>query len=259
MTENIESIRPHAVAVGGIFSAVLKAVKQPILGIALLPLAILFPNLASNLYYLEFSKQNSGNKKSLGEIFSFKTFLCIQVLYCAVLYALYSLISVKAEQYLKEYTDKALTNPVLQIATPEQSEYARHMSYLFGISAAVFFVLVIVMATLSHINALNCKEIPNIKCSIKLTLFAILKNLHVYILIFILLYVLVMIIENSFAHYKLMYLEAVILKKDDAFNPVYVFLIARIYVLYILYYVLNLLTLKSVGGNDRKGLQNAGN
>lgn len=259
MTENIESIRPHAVAVGGIFSAVLKAVKQPVLGIAMLPLAILFPNLASNLYYLEFSKQNSEHKKSLGEIFSFKVFLCIQILYCAVIYALYNLISFKAEQYLNEYTEKALNNQVLQIATPEQIEYARHMSYIFGISAAVFFVLVIVMATLSHINALKCKEITNISHSIKVTLVAVMKNLHVYMLIFVLLYVLVMIIENSFAHYKLMYLESVILKKDDAFNPVYVFLFVRIYVLYILYYVLNVLTLKSVSRNDSKLIQNRTN
>ena len=256
MTENIKSIRPHAVAVGGIFSAVLKAVKQPILGIALLPLAILLPNLASNLYYLEFYKQKSEQRKSLGEIFSLKNFLYIQILYSAVIYAIYSLVSFKAEQYLNEYTAKALNNQVLQIATPEQIEYARHMSYLFGISAAIFFVLVIVMATVSHINSLNCNEIPNNHCSIKLTLFAILKNLHVYILIFILLYVLAMIIENSFAHYKLMYLESVILKKYDAFNPVYVFLFVRIYVLYILYYVLNLLSLKSVSFDDSISIHN---
>ena len=70
MTENIKSIRPHAVAVGGIFSAVVNAVKHPLIGLLLLPLAVFFPNIAANLYYTEFSKQNYATLKKFREIFS---------------------------------------------------------------------------------------------------------------------------------------------------------------------------------------------
>ena len=68
MTENIKSIRPHAVAVGGIFSAVVNAVKHPLIGLLLLPLAVVFPNIAANLYYTEFSKQNYATLKKFREM-----------------------------------------------------------------------------------------------------------------------------------------------------------------------------------------------
>lgn len=254
MTENIESIRPHAVAVGGIFSAVLKAVMHPLIGILLLPLAVVFPNLAANLYYTEFSKQNIVDKKSFVEIFCLKVFVYTQIMYFAILYAVYKCVSYKAEQYLQIYKEKALNNQVLQIATPEQIEYARNMSTLFGISAVIVFALVVLIATYSCICELKADNKSNL-LSIKLTLVAVAKNLHLYILIFVLFYVLAMIIENSFAHYKIMYLESVILKKEGAFDPVYVYLFVRIYVLYILFYVLNLVSLRSVNSKDSQKAQ----
>jgi hypothetical protein len=250
MTENIETIRPHAVAVGGIFSAALNALKHPLMGILLLPLAIVFPNLASNLYYIEFSKQNIVEKKNFREIFSAKIFLCTQCVYFIILYILYNFVSYKAEQYLESYKEKALNNQVLQIATPEQIEYARSMSVLFGISAIVIFCLVVLMATYSSIKAIKQDNIHNNLLCVKMTLAAFAKNLHLYILIFVLFYVLAMIIENSFAHYKLMYLESVILKKEGAFDPVFIYLFIRIYIMYILLYVLNLLSLRSVNSKD---------
>lgn len=250
MTEKIESIRPHAVAVGGIFSSVINAVKHPLIGILLLPLAVVFPNLASNLYYTEFSKQNYAKIKKFREIFSIRIFLVTQAVYFSFLYVLYKCISSKAEQYLEIYKEKALNNQVLQIATPEQIEYARNMSFLFGVSAIAVFVLTVILATFSFISILKHEDFQNTIGKVKMTLEAFVKNLHLYILIFILFYVLAMIIENSFAYYKIMYLEAVILKKDGAFNPVNVYLFIRVYILYILYYVLNLLALRSVSERD---------
>ena len=250
MTENIESIRPHAVAVGGIFSAVVNAVKHPLIGLLLLPLAVVFPNIAANLYYTEFSKQNYATLKKFREIFSIRIFLITQLVYFSFLYVMYKCISSKAELYLEIYKEKALNNQVLQIATPEQIEYARNMSYLFGISAICIFVLTVLIATFSFIcTAKHIDPLNNIS-KLKLTLEAFMKNFHLYILIFVLFYVLAMIIENRFAYYKIMYLESVILKKDGAFDPVYVYLFIRIYILYILYYILNLLSLRSVSGKD---------
>lgn len=250
MTENHESIRPHAVAVGGIFLAVLKAVKRPLVGIALLPFAVLFPNLASNLYYLEFSKQNIVERKRLRDIFCLRNFIWIQMIYFIFLYVIYETVSIKAQKYLAVYTEKALNNKVLQIATPEQIEYARNMSFLFSMVAITLFVIVILMATYSFICSLNDRDNLYYAETLKNTVFAVLKNLHLYILIFVLFYVLAMIVENSFAHYKMIYLESVILNKEGTFNPVYVYLFIRIYILYILYYVLHMIALRSVNDTD---------
>lgn len=243
MTMNNNSeIRPHRVNAGGIFIALLKGALQPLSCVVTVPFTLLFPALTTFILYHVFSKQNDkilSFKKGLK--FDFKSMLGTEIIYILGLFSLFQYFCYKASQYFEAYKYKAVRNPTLQIATPEQLEYSHSLTTLICAIAVALIVLQIVIMAYSFIKAYDLDKNVRTEGPLKIVVKTIFRNLPVYILFTVVLIYVFIIIETYFAKYKLIHIEGYILGKDN-FDPAITFMVLRIFVLHIAIYALNLFT-----------------
>lgn len=239
---NNSQIRPHRVNAGGIFIALLKGALQPLSSVVTVPLTLLFPSLTTFILYHVFTKQDDkilSFRKGLK--FDFKTILGTEIIYLLGLSGLFQFFCYKAREYFEVYKYKAVRNPTLQIATPEQLEYSHSLTTLICTVAVVLIVIHIFITIFSFIKAYDLGTNLTTENPVKTVFKTVFRNLPVYILFTIVLIYVFTVIETYFAKYKLMHIEGYILGKEN-FDPAVTFMVLRIYVLHIAIYALNLFT-----------------
>lgn len=253
---NNSEIRPHRVNAGGIFIALLKGALQPLSCVVTVPFTLLFPALTTFILYHVFSKQNDkilSFKKGLK--FDFKSMLGTEIIYILGLFSLFQYFCYKASQYFEAYKYKAVRNPTLQIATPEQLEYSHSLTTLICAIAVALIVLQIVIMAYSFIKAYDLDKNVRTEGPLKIVVKTIFRNLPVYILFTVVLIYVFTIIETYFAKYKLIHIEGYILGKDN-FDPAITFMVLRILVLHIAIYALNLFTFCALNLRSRLKFKN---
>ena len=253
---NISEIRPHRVNAGGIFIALLKGALQPLSCVVTVPLTLLFPSLTTFFLYHVFSKQNDkilSFKKGLK--LDFKAMLGTEILYLLGLTALFRYFCYKASEFIEVYKYKAVRNPTLQIATPEQLEYSHALTTLISTIAVTIIILQIIIMAYSFIKAYDVDRRVSTEHPLKIVFSTIFRNLPVYILFTVALIYVFAIIETYFAKYKLLHIEGYILGKDN-FDPAITFMIIRIFVLHISIYALNLFTFCALNIREKLKFKN---
>ncbi|MGN1281413.1 MAG: hypothetical protein ACI4UM_05870 [Succinivibrio sp.] len=250
MVEKNNAVRPQKVNAGGIFAAIVKGAIQPLSGLILVPLMFLVPSLAASVYYHVFKRQDQRvlNFKR-GFSFDLGYILVSELIYIAFVYLFYRIFEVKYHEYLEIYKEKALNNKVLQIATPEQLEYSHSMNTLICILSVCLIVVLLFIIAYTFIHESETENIDRVlgfKGRITAILKALWINLPVYLIFTVLLIYIFAVIETYFSRYKLLYIEAVILR-TDGFDPTYPFLLARYLVISTAVYSLNLFTFCALG------------
>lgn len=246
MTENTnQAIRPHRVNAGGIFIALTKGAIQPLFAVLIVPFALLIPSLVSSFYFHVFSKQNfkiSAFKPGFTKSLDIKAVILSEIIYLASLYGMFRYVAYKTAIYLEIYKAKALNNQVIQIATPEQIEYAHSLTTMYAICGLFVFVLFVLIASFTFRKCYEKEHCVALKQTfISTTVKAIFKNLPSYILFYIGLCFVFIVIETYFARFKIIFIEARILNQE-AFDPMIYFVLLRVFVLHISIYCINLFT-----------------
>ena len=177
---NNSQIRPHRVNAGGIFIALLKGALQPLSCVVTVPSTLLFPALTSFILYHVFSKQNDkilSFKRGLK--LDFKSMLASEIFYLLGLFALIQYFCYKATQYFEVYKYKAVRNPTLQIATPEQLEYSHSLTTLICTIAVVLIVLQLLIMAYSFIKAYDLDKNGRTQSPFKVVLKTICRKFPV--------------------------------------------------------------------------------
>ena len=253
---NISEIRPHRVNAGGIFIAILKGALQPLSCVVTVPFTLLFPALTTFILYHVFSKQNDkilSFKRGLK--LDFKSMIGAEIIYLLGLFALFQYFCYKATQYIEVYKYKAVRNPTLQIATPEQLEYSHSLTTLICTIAVILIVMQILIMAYSFIKAYDLDKSVKTQSPFKIVLKTIFRNLPVYILFTVVLIYVFTVIETYFAKYKLIHIEGYILGKDN-FDPAITFMVLRVFVLHVAIYALNLFTFCALNLRSRLNFKN---
>lgn len=76
-----------------------------------------------------------------------------EILYLLGLTALFRYFCYKASEFIEVYKYKAVRNPTLQIATPEQLEYSHALTTLISTIAVTIIILQIIIMAYSFIKA----------------------------------------------------------------------------------------------------------
>lgn len=240
-----QAIRPHRVNAGGILIALIKGAIQPLFAVLIVPFALLIPSLVSSFYFHVFSKQNfriSSFKSGFFKSLDFKAVVISEIVYLATLYSMYEFIAYKTAIYLEIYKSKALEHKVIQIATPEQIEYAHSLTTMYAICGLFVFALFVLIASYTFTKSYQKEKAVVLKQSfVKTTVMAIFKNLPSYIFFYIALCFAFIVIETYFARFKIIFIEARILNQE-AFDPMISFVLLRVFVLHISIYCINLFT-----------------
>lgn len=247
MVKKQSSVRPQRVNAGGIFAAIVKGAIQPLSGLILVPLMFFIPSLAASVYYHVFKRQDQrvlNFRKGLN--FDFGYTLLTEAIYVFLVYLLYRVFETKYLEYLEIYKNKAINNKVLQIATPEQLEYSHSMNTLICILAVCLIVILLFIIAFTFIHESDPDGSLSLKDKLSLILKSFWLNFPVYLIFTVVLIYIFSVIETYFSRYKLLYIEAVILR-TDGFDPTYPFLAARYLIISTAVYALNLFTFCALG------------
>lgn len=190
---------------------------NPLWAPLLIPLFFLSPPLAS-LWLIKIRKDTLNNQHKIG----FQFYLLLQVLWWAILYALYSYLSYKTAELLAVYAAEAALSNQLQIATPEQLRFSHALLEAYAIAGAFYILGFVLIVSASFAKILNSNK------PFTAALGAIWINLPGYLLLICLSIAVFSMVEKYFAILKLRYLEAYILGKE-AFKPDYWFIALRLY------------------------------
>ncbi len=190
---------------------------NPLWAPLLIPLFFLSPPLAS-LWLLKARKEPLNGQPKIG----FQFYLLLQLLWWAILYALYSYISYKTSELLAIYVAEASLSKQLQIATPEQLRFSHALLEAYAVAGTFYIIGFVLIVCASFAKILNSNK------PFTIALGAIWTNLPGLLLLICLSIAVFSMVEKYFAVLKLRYLESYILGKE-AFKPDYWFIALRLY------------------------------
>ena len=158
-----------------------------------------------------------------------------------LLYIAYRFIDYRTEVLLDIYRSSVQGQQVLQIATPEQLQYANSLTQTY---CYVAYVLLLALSLIFTLSMSFKTQLPNAAGS---ALKGFFSNLPGYLVIITVMIVSFTILERYFAYYKLQAIESIVLDKKEFFDPAWPFLILRIYLSGAFALALALLSAGSIG------------
>ncbi len=164
----------------------------------------------------------------------------LELLYLAAGYGILQMVSSLTDKAMARYMQAASENEVLQIATPEQLEFASSVTFYSSMAALALVALML------SLMALTLGRVIDRARGATLARQAVLYNLPGFMLILALFWAAFLMIERHFAHFKMLAVEAM-LTGAEYFNPAVPFLLLRSYAAAVLLITLCLMLMMSLG------------
>lgn len=236
MSDNTLNKPPVSVGTGGMLYAILKGLTgsakdlsaftiSPFIFIFSLPCAFLAPMLWALLIFKSHCvkvKRDFSLKSFIGKHKG--SLLFFEAIYFACLLLLFNFLFFKLDSLTALYISQAQNLSGLQIGTASQADYARSVTFLFSVCALVVLVLISFLS-LNAYSLIN-KDANPVKASLK----ALLLNLPGFIALYAACVCVFIVVERSFAVFKLNAVRAMVLNQDY-FDWSLVFIALRIYLL----------------------------
>lgn len=227
---------PVSVGTGGMLYAILKGLIgsakdlsaftiSPFIFIFSLPCALLAPMLWAFLIFKSHCvkvKQDFSLRLFISRHIG--SFLFFEALYFICLFLLFNFVFFKLDYLTDLYISQAQNLNTLQIGTGAQADYARSVTFLFAVCALVVLILISFLS-LSAYSLINKDSNP-----VKTALKALLLNLPGFIVLFAACVCVFIVVERSFAVFKLNAVQAMVLNQDY-FDWSFAFIALRIYLL----------------------------
>ncbi len=227
---------PVSVGTGGMLYAILKGLTgsakdlsaftiSPFIFILSLPCSLFAPMLWALLIF-------KSHCVKVKQDFSLKSFisqhigmlLVFEAIYCICLFLLFNFLLFKIDSLTALYISQAQNLNTLQIGTALQADYARSITFLFAVCALIVLFL-ITFLSLSAYSLIN-KDSNIVKTALK----ALLLNLPGFIVLYAACVCVFIVVERSFAVFKLNAVQAMILNQDY-FDWSFAFIALRVYLL----------------------------
>lgn len=188
--------------------------------------------------YLKF-KIKDGAKAENGQT-GFGFLVLSELVYLGAGYGILQTASSLADKAMERYAQAASEHEVLQIATPEQLEFASSVTFYSSVAGLLIVVLMLVLMALTLGRGIDKAR------GAALARQAVLYNLPGFMLILALFWAAFLMIERYFAHFKMIAVEAM-LTGAEYFNPAVPFLLLRSYAVSVLFITLCLMLMMSLG------------
>ncbi len=153
--------------------------------------------------------------------------LCMLLCYYLVALGVYFFSSHYMNKALYRYIDIATSHKVLQIATPEQIEYANSVMVIWTLAGATMVFMALICFVFTLMLVLNYENKAKAAAAL------ILKNLPGFMVIGAIFYAIVVIVERYYAHFRVISVEAMI-RDVEYFDPTVPFILLRLYISHVL-------------------------
>lgn len=192
------------------------------------------------LYLKSQIKEPQGPVKEGGTGLSAWFMILGEAVYLAAGFGIMETASGYIDEAAAQYAQKASEHKVLQIATPEQLEFASSITWYASAAALIIVILMLILMALTLGRSIDRSQ------GARLARQAVLYNLPGFMLNLALGWAGFLMIERFFAHFKMVAVEAM-LTGADYFNPALPFLLLRSYAASVLFITLCLMLMMSLG------------
>lgn len=125
---------------------------------------------------------------------------------------------------VEKYRASAMRHQVLKIVTPEQIDYANTIVMILSIGGSILLAAMLLVFAMTLVAATNCLYPKTVASKV------LIKNIPGVVSVSCLMYAVCVIVERYYAHYTLIAYENILLG-HDYFNPTWLFILLRLYLI----------------------------